>query len=294
MGMTTALEAARAGLAVCVVERGIAGREASWAGGGILSPLPPDQPVPEIRALLDESLRLFPAYCAALQTATGIDPEYWVCGADVRGHGGRRWFPDIAQLRNPRFMQALRAALGQARIPLLEQTPVLGWATRGSRLTGVRTGQGVIACRQAVLAAGAWSATLADVPVEPAKGQMLLLRGWPGMLDHILMDDEAYLVPRRDGRVLVGSTVENAGFDVTPTAQARVFLMEHARSLWPDAAGLPIENHWAGLRPRPAGAEPLIGPLAGIDGLYLNTGHFRLGITLSLASAKKVVRALGR
>lgn len=292
IGLTTALELARAGHQVCILERGLAGREASWAAGGILSPLPPDDPVPEFRDLLEESLALFPGYCASLQEQTGIDPEFWRCGATMRDEQAERWYPQIAQVRNPRLLKALLAALQLARVPLLENTAVLGWQKEGGRLTGVLTAGGVIACDKAVLAAGAWSSRYAAVAVRPVKGQMLMLKAKPGMLDHIKIDQEAYVVPRRDGRVLVGSTLEDAGFDVVPTEPARSYLMDRAIRLWPAAADLEIENHWAGLRPYANQAAPLIGPVPESAGLFVNTGHSRLGVTLSLASAKRLLAAL--
>lgn len=288
IGLTTALELARAGHKVCVLERGLAGREASWAAGGILSPLPPDDPVPEFRDLLDESLALFPDYCTALLEQTGIDPEFWRCGATMQDEQGERWYPEIAQVRNPQLLKALVAALESAGVPLLEQTAVLGWQKEGERLTGVLTARGVIACPRAVVATGAWSSGYAQVPVKPIKGQMLMLKAAPGLLDHIKIDAQAYVVPRRDGRVLVGSTLEEAGFDVTTTAQAKSYLMERAVRLWPAAEALEIERHWAGLRPYANQPAPLIGPAPELAGLYVNTGHFRLGITLSLASARRL------
>lgn len=270
------------------MERGLVGREASWAAGGILSPLPPDDPVPEFRDLLDESLALFPDYCQALLAQTGIDPEFWRCGATMQDGQEERWYPEIAQVRNPRLLKALVAALQSAGVPLLEQTSVLGWQKEGDRLTGVLTAQGVIVCPKAVVATGAWSSQYAQVPIKPIKGQMLLLKATPGLLDHIKIDERAYVVPRRDGRVLVGSTLEEAGFDVTPTAQARSYLMERAIRLWPLAGSLEIEHHWAGLRPYPNQSAPIIGPAPELSGLFVNTGHFRLGITLSVASAKRL------
>lgn len=292
IGLTTALELARAGHKVCVLERGHMGREASWAGGGILSPLPPDDPVPEFRDLLVESLELFPDYCAALTEQTGIDPEFWRCGATMQDDQGERWYPEIAQVRNPRLLKALLAALEQLHVPLLEKTAVLGWQKHEGRLTGVLTASGVIACERAVLSAGAWSSSFASMAVRPIKGQMLMLKATPGMLDHIKIDQRAYVVPRRDGRVLVGSTLEDAGFDVFPTPEARDYLMDCAVRLWPEAKDLKIEDHWAGLRPYANQAAPLIGPAPDLPGLFTNTGHFRLGITLSLASAKRLAAML--
>lgn len=290
VGASTALALAEHGIKVCVLERGRVGQEASWAGGGLLTPLPPDAPVPEIRELLDESLRLYPSTCRTLRDATGIDPEYWQCGLKfVHEAGLARWFPSAAQVRNPRLMQALHRRLEQLGVPIKEHTPALGWQLARGRLMGVQTAQGLVACRHAVLAAGAWSTALSDkASVRPVKGQMLLLRGEPGQLDHIRMDKNVYMIPRRDGRILVGSTLEDVGFDKTITTSARVFLLEAATRLWPEARRLNIENQWAGLRPQPAQTAPYIGPSPDVEGLFMNTGHYRLGITLSLASAQRL------
>lgn len=292
IGLTTALELARAGARVCVLDRGVPGREASWAGGGILSPLPPDQPVPEIQDLLDESLARYPGYCAELYEATGVDPEYWVCGARVRGASGERWFPEVAQVRNPRLLQALLLALRQQRVTIHPHLPVTGWVTVAGRLTGVATPFGTLACRQAVLAAGAWSGQMAGIPVRPVKGQMLLLQDPGDAPKHIVMDEDAYLVPRRDGGVVVGSTLESAGFDSAPTAAARSTLIGHAARLWPGSERWLLRHHWVGLRPGGNGLRPLVGPMPGLDGLFVNTAHFRLGITLSLASASRIKKLL--
>ena len=254
--------------------------------------LPPDDPVPEIRDLLDESLALYPDYCAGLREQTGIDPEFWRCGATMTRANGERWLPELAQVRNPRLLQALIAALRREGVRLIEQAPVLGWQKENGRLTGVLSSQGVIHCKRAVLAAGAWSGGLAAIQVKPVKGQMLLLRGEPGALDHMKIDEAAYLVPRRDGRILVGSTLEDSGFDLGTTAEARSQLMEHAVRLWPQAAHCPVEQQWSGLRPYPGQASPLMGPVPELEGLFVNTGHFRLGVTLSLASARRLTARL--
>ena len=159
-------------------------------------------------------------------------------------------------------------------------------------VAGVQVQGKRIACGLVVLTAGAWSgALLPNLKVKPIKGEMLLLRGKPGVLDCIILDGEIYLVPRKDGCILVGSTVEDAGFDTLPTCAARAQLLKKSRALLPALAEFNIEQHWAGLRPQAPGVLPLIGA-AGINGLYLNTGHFRLGITLAPASAKKLSEAV--
>lgn len=261
----------------------------------MLSVLPPDQePGEPIRRLLAQSLALFPDFCARLQHESGIDPQYWVCGGSyIRNNGARTEYPQLAQIRNPRLLRALAETLRRRGVQILEHTEVLGWREHGGVLTGVRTATGDICCGAAVLAAGAWSAALGAEGVAPAKGQMLLLRAQPGDLPKILIGEDVYLIPRRDGLILAGSTVENVGFDTTPTAAARQLLLERGTQLWPQLAQLPVEQHWAGLRPRAAQDQPLLGPHPQLPGLYLATGHFRIGLTLSPATALQISALLG-
>lgn len=292
IGLTTAMELSKSGRNVCVIDRGRVGGQCSWAGGGMLASLPPDQPCSETAALLAESLQIFPEFCAELARGTGIDPEYWVCGARVTDEHGERWLPDVAQVRNPRLLKALHRALEQRSVSVIEHVSVDGFATAQSRLCAIRTSAGSIECGSAVLAAGAWSSMLGSVLVTPAKGQMLLLEGAPNMLDHIRMNSQAYIIPRRDGHILVGSTVEDAGFCVAPTSLALSHLMHQLSSLWPEGRTLTLKNHWAGLRPKLTVQAPFIAPDEKLRGLYYNTGHFRLGITLSLASARRLVKLM--
>lgn len=159
--------------------------------------------------------------------------------------------------------------------------------TRGTPAR-VRTSTAEIACDRAVLAAGAWSAQLLDLPVRPIKGEMVLLRAEPGELQQIVIGPDAYLVPRRDGLVLVGSTLEDVGFDTGPTARNREWLLERAAQLHPAARGWSVEHHWAGLRPGVSEGYPIIAPVPAIPGLFCCGGHFRIGLTLAPASAERI------
>ncbi|NGY06276.1 FAD-dependent oxidoreductase [Solimonas terrae] len=278
------------GLRVCIVEKGDLGRGASWAGGGLLSPLPPDQCPDAIRPLLEESLALYPEWCERLQRESGIDPEYWVCGGDYhKADGTHIEYPQMAQVRNPRLMKALAETLRRRRVTVLEQTAVAGWLISDNVLRGVRTARGNIGCERAVLAAGAWSSRLGVSGISPIKGQMLLLAAEPGTLPRPRIGDDVYLIPRRDGCILVGSTLEDCGFDCVPTPEVRVLLRERALRLWPALEALPLLAHWAGLRPHCKDEKPILGPSADCRGLFVATGHFRIGITLAPASAARIV-----
>ena len=208
--------------------------------------------------------------------------------------------PDVAQIRNPRLGKALQKAAGVAGIQLLENTAVKGIDIRDGQVMGVQTEQGAFTAEQVVIAGGAWSAQILaaagmDLPVTPVRGQMLLYKTEPGMLQHILLHEGHYLIPRRDGLVLAGSTLEYTGFDKETTQQARDILSKAATSLVPGLAQAKIIKQWAGLRPGTTDGIPFIGECPGIKGLYLNTGHFRNGVVMAPASVQVLLdRMSGR
>jgi glycine oxidase len=115
---------------------------------------------------------------------------------------------------------------------------------------------------------------------------MILFRARPGLLKRIVLDQGRYLIPRRDGHIVVGSTMEYVGFDKCTTESAREELVSEALSLVPGLAEAGIERHWAGLRPGSPQGIPFIGPHPEIGGLFVNTGHFRNGVVMGLASAE--------
>lgn len=317
LGLLTALELHRRGLRVSLIERGEAGRESSWAGGGILSPiLPWNYPEP-IWRLSRRSLELYPALGAELAERTGVDPEVSASGAislDPQPHEqafawcererleARPWrgtlyaggseragiaLPWIGHVRNPRLCRALRVHLLQLGVELVERCTVDGWLTEAGRVVGVRTAAGERRADAVVLAAGAWSAQLeASLPVGPVRGQMLLLSCEPGRLASIVFRNGRYLIPRRDGRILVGSTVENAGFETLVDAQAREQLLGFAVDVLGLEVADKIEHHWAGLRPGSRDELPFVGEHPDRPGLFLNTGHYRNGLIMGPASAE--------
>jgi glycine oxidase len=158
-------------------------------------------------------------------------------------------------------------------------------------MIGVRTAQGDFAADHFVLATGAWSGLglpgLAGVPnLRPIRGQMLLFKLGPGVLDTILYRDSLYLIPRRDGHLLVGSTLEDVGFDKSTDAATRLRLHSKAAELLPALADAQPVQHWSGLRPGSPYNLPVIDRHPDFDNVHVNTGHFRDGVTLAPASSE--------
>ncbi|HIE55546.1 MAG TPA: FAD-dependent oxidoreductase, partial [Chromatiaceae bacterium] len=142
-----------------------------------------------------------------------------------------------------------------------------------------------------VICAGAWSGhllkSLQPCPhIHPVRGQMLLFHARPGLIRHMMLEDNRYIIPRRDGRVLFGSTLEETGFDKATTDEARRELHRLATARFPALADYPLEAHWAGLRPFAPAGIPYIGVHPRHERLFVNTGHFRNGVVLSPASAR--------
>jgi glycine oxidase len=201
-----------------------------------------------------------------------------------------------------RVLAALRRACEVADVRVREHAPVAGVELddSGRRVMGVRLRDGErIAAAQVVLAAGAWTSTLeglpahAQVPVRPVKGQILRLRdpAGPGLLSRVVRFEGGYLVPRGDGRYVLGATMEERGFDSQPTAGGVYELLRDARELVPGVTELQIEELGVGFRPSTPDNTPAIGPGA-IDGLVWATGHHRNGILLAPLTAELVVEAL--
>jgi len=328
IGLLTAYKLATAGAPVTLIEASATGTEASWAGGGIVSPLYPWRYSPAVTALAHWSQDFYPQLGERLLEETGVDPEvhvtglYWLDLHDeaealswaerygrplqavpmeaVRkavpslGDGYQRavYMQGVANIRNPRLLQALRAALASLpNVTVVEHCPVEGFLQDGSRVVGVRTAQGDMRAEQVVVAAGAWSAQLLatlglEIPVKPMKGQMILFKCAEDFLPSMVLAKRRYAIPRRDGHILVGSTLEDVGFDKTPTEDALQSLRATAIELLPALADAQVVKHWAGLRPGSPDGVPYIGQVSGFDGLWLNCGHFRNGLVLAPASCR--------
>lgn len=328
IGLLSAYLLAKSGQEVVLLESGETGNEASWAGGGIVSPLYPWRYSPAVTALAHWSQEFYPQLGERLFEQTGVDPEvyetglYWLdlededdalawaerqgralgrvpmekvhAAVPELGEGFSRaiFMPGVANVRNPQLLQALREAL--ARMPnvqVIERCPVTGFIRDSERMLGVETAQGEMRVDRVVVAAGAWSgellATLGlELPVRPMKGQMILFKCAEDFLPSMVLAKRRYAIPRRDGHILVGSTLEDVGFDKIPTKDAFESLRATAIELLPALANAEVIKHWAGLRPASPEGIPYIGPVPGYDGLWLNCGHFRNGLVLAPASCQ--------
>jgi glycine oxidase len=333
IGLTTAYYLARDGVRVTVVEQGEFGRQASWAGAGIIPPGNPALAQTPYDVLRAHSSGLYPQLSQELLEETGIENGYVVCGGvefpesgedqpaeEWRGEGiacvtlqryqldqllpgvprhvERAYLiPGMAQVRNPWHLQALQAACERRGVRLVSQCPVRSLDERGSRIASVETDRGHWTAGRYLVTAGAWTqgllAPLGWLPgIRPIRGQIALLHTDKPALHWILLCGKRYVVPRSDGRILVGSTEEDAGFDTRPTGGAIGGLLTFAAGLLPALADAPLERCWAGLRPGSPDGMPYLGQLPGWDNLYVAAGHFRAGLQLSPATGLALAQLL--
>lgn len=208
------------------------------------------------------------------------------------GYSQAIYMANVANVRNPRLIKSLKAALlALPGVTIHEQCEVDGFVLDGDNVVGVNTPAGPVLGDQVVLAAGAWSGQLLDklglsLPVEPVKGQMILYKCASDFLSSMVLANGRYAIPRRDGHILIGSTLEHEGFDKTPTGSALESLKASAVELIPALADAEVVGHWAGLRPGSLEGIPYIGPVPGFNGLWLNCGHYRNGLVLAPASCQ--------
>jgi glycine oxidase len=193
--------------------------------------------------------------------------------------------------------RATLAALAEVVEEVALGTEVQAIEHDGARVTGVRTSAGVIDCEQVVVAAGAWSAALAPgeaPPIRPVKGQILELRArgaMPDPLERVVRTPRCYLVARGDGRVIVGATVEEQGFDTAVTADGVYRLLEAAWEVLPEVGELELVTARAGLRPGTPDNTPMVGP-GDLEGLIWATGHWRNGVLLAPLTGEVVAELL--
>lgn len=201
------------------------------------------------------------------------------------------WMPDVRQVRNPRLVKATKKYLLKHGVKFLEKTEVTGFITKANKVAGVTSSSGDIEADRVLVSGGAWSANLLkniniNIAVKPVKGQMILYKTESSKIKRIILSQDRYIIPRRDGRVLVGSTLEHTGFEKNLTTGAREELMDEAARIIPFLKEVEVEHHWAGLRPGSTNGIPYICQVQSVESLYINTGHYRNGVVLGPASAR--------
>ena len=206
------------------------------------------------------------------------------------GFGTAYHLPDMAQVRNPRHIKALTAGCQSYGVRLLPACEVRSVEVRQSRVASVQTENGPLTAERYLLTAGAWTDNLLaptgwQPGIRPVRGQIALLNAGAPIFRRVLLWGSQYLVPRPDGRVLVGSTQEDAGFNKHTTAAAISDLLALACKLVPALAQVPVERCWAGLRPGTPDGLPYLGAVPGVENLFIAAGHFRSGIQLSPGTA---------
>jgi glycine oxidase len=336
IGLSLAYELAGAGASVHIIERGAIGREASWAGAGILPPGNIADPRTADEQLIRKCHVLHPRWSAQLREETGIDNEYRRTGglylartsdeaaalrdqaASWRERGivaelptaaelreiepalvpdsaidspfTALYAPDEAQLRNPRHLRALRAACTARGVRLSEGEAAEEFLLAGPRVTAVRTATNRFTAGSICITGGSWSQSLlarlgVNVALKPIRGQIALLEAPANLLRRVINEGKRYLVPRADGRVLVGSTEEDVGFEKKNTTEAIEGLVSFARELVPALADAKLETCWAGLRPTTPDERPYLGRVPGWENAFVAAGHFRAGLQLSPGTA---------
>jgi glycine oxidase len=332
IGASIALDLARAGLRVGLFDRQEPGREASWAGAGILSPAPESAAMIALVPLGKASMAIYPEFVRMVEEASGRSAGYRPKGTlqalfsrDAREelstvialhHGlGLKAEPlsaEDARALEPALSEDLEAgvlrpeeasvdnrALTQAVLEAARRSGVQFFSASGAeaiwreggRCLGLNLKNEKVEAQWTVIAAGCFSANIQGVapyaPVRPAKGQMVALRADDLKIERVLWSEKIYLVPRNDGRILAGATVEYAGFEKVLTAGGLEKILAGAIDLSPGLASARLEETWAGLRPDSPDHLPILGP-TDIDGLLIATGHFRGGILLTPITARLV------
>lgn len=334
IGLLTARQLREDGYEVVVIERGRVGRESSWAAGGILAPMYPWKYPEPVTDLFLWSAKRFPHLSNELAEESGVDPEWVQSGMlifDAEEKQGALewawrneigldiisgdvvagvepylapiatealWLQEIAQIRPPRLVKALRKSLEKRGVNIIEGAEVQSILVEKDRATGVKTHQLQFSADVVVLAGGAWSSEILaplgfHADVIPVRGQMLLYKAKPGWLSRMVFHKQRYLIPRRDGRILAGSTVEYVGFKKRTSREGIESLKKSALEMMPRLDECLLESRWAGLRPGKSDNLPIIGPHPSIQGLFINAGHFRSGVVLSPASAQICANLIG-
>lgn len=315
IGLSLARELQKRGLRVLVVERGEPGREASYAAGGMLADSGDENP-PLLQPLMTASARMYPEFVHELEDESGLKADlreqgtillrspaeassnsstHTLSNADLRKMDRNLQTDGYPALRlsersvDPRALtQAALKACRHRGVDISSGDAVVSISVSNDRVTGVTTTKTEFPSEIVINCAGAWSSQLGPghLPTRPFKGQMLCV-AMPerDFLCHVVRSPDVYLIPRSDGRMLIGATIEDAGYDKRVDPETIQRLRQAALKLMPALSQARILEDWAGLRPGTPDGLPILGATP-VRGYYVATGHFRDGILLAPATAE--------
>ena len=327
IGLLTAKELQKSGANVAIVEKNSPGQQATWAAGGILSPMRPWHYSEPVNAISSPSQAIYQQLASEMYDETGIDPEWLLSGMLVLNDDemteATQWCQqhnapnemlsveqlkqqfshlkplnepalyraDVATIRPHKLLKALNRYLADNGVTFYNGQAANKLLIKNNVITGVQLDNSTLQAKEYIICGGAWSPQLvpkiAQQPIiNPVKGQMIC---FPPVDTHnlcMVMDGDRYIIPRKDGRVVVGSTREHTEFDATTTQVAFNELRNFAQQLYPALSNIEPDAHWAGLRPSSPDSIPYICRVEPFKNLSLNAGHYRNGIVTAPASAE--------
>ncbi|HWZ81398.1 MAG TPA: FAD-dependent oxidoreductase [Terriglobales bacterium] len=315
IGLSLAIELRKRGLQVLILDRGEPGREASWAAGGMLVGSE-SETLPALQSLAAASARMYPEFVHELRDESGLKIDLRSDGTllwESDAHARRpAWHPLPAPLPDlepnlpaaaletePLFLREqcvdprdlVTAAVKAARhrgVDFSSGDQVISIDIDGGRVTGIHTNKTSFSSGTVINCAGAWAGQIGPhaFPTRPVKGQMLcVVMPEKNFLRHVIRTPDVYLIPRSNGRLLIGATVEESGFDKQTVPETIQKLRSEALKLMPRLSEARILEAWAGLRPGTPDKLPILGTTPTM-GYFVATGHFRDGILLAPITAK--------
>ena len=317
IGLATAIELRLLGAKVTVLCKNFTAA-AGHAAAGMLAPQAEQIPTGAMLDLCLASRKLYPEWVSKIESISGIDAGYWQCGilaprfaetaADFewlsagkihaqqsglsKSIVGGYWYPADGQVDNRALIRSLFDASQSLGVKFHDGVEVKTIHRHQGIVTHLETSQGDVSAQHYILATGAWSQQLLQIPVAPRKGQMLSVQvpteqqaNLP--LQQVLFGEEIYIVPRRDGTIIIGATSEDVGFAPQNTPKGVQQLLTNATRLFPLLQDLPIHETWWGFRPATPDELPILGGSPYVN-LTLATGHYRNGILLTPITAKLI------
>ncbi len=317
IGLATAIELRLLGAEVTILCKDV-NAAAGRAAAGMLAPQAERIPPGAMRDLCLASRALYPEWIRKIEAISGVDGGYWQCGilapyytASIPGEDwldarsieqhqsglsasvvGGYWYPADGQVDNRALMQSLAIASQSLGVKFQDGVEVTTIHRQDGRVTHLATNCGDMSAQHYILATGAWSQQLQAIPTVPRKGQMLSVSvplaptaNLP--LQQVLFGEEIYIVPRRDGKIIIGATTEDVGFEACNTLKGVKQLIANAMRLFPPLQSCALHETWWGFRPATPDEMPILGTSADAN-LTLATGHYRNGILLTPITARLI------